>query len=57
MAPALLLSHREGEEPPDRYIFRLVVILRFRGRVLLDGILYAFCEKVFSYFAFLALSL
>jgi hypothetical protein len=39
------------------YIFRFVVILRFRGRVLLGGILYAFCEKVFSYFAFLALSL
>ena len=37
------------------YIFRFVVILRFRGRVLLGGILYAFCEK--SIFLFCVFSL
>ena len=42
MAPALLLPHLEGEEPPDKYNFRFVVISRFRGRVPLRGVLYGF---------------
>jgi len=39
---SLLLPHLEGEEPPDKYNFRFVVISRFRGRVPLRGILYGF---------------
>ena len=39
---SLLLPHLEGEELPDRYNFRFVVISRFRGRVPLRGIFYGF---------------